>query len=728
MCKRSQLLPVLVLFAVLAALTGTNALADEGMWPLYDLDKIPLDDLSTRGLKLKTKNIYDPDGPSIDKAIVQLGGGTGSFVSSSGLIITNHHVAFTAIQRQTTVEQNYIQAGFYAATRAEEIFAPGYFADITQSSDDVTDRVLAAVDDSMSPLERFQAIDRVSKEIVKEAEEGRDVKCRVVRMFGGKQFVLYTNFRIRDIRIVYVPPVAIGGYGGEVDNWMWPRHTGDFSFFRAYVAPDGSSAEFSEANVPYQPQRWLPISSAGVTPGDITLVIGFPGRTDRYISSFRLDDLANYYYPTIIDMIEDILAIYDEAAARDSSVAIRVASEQEGWRNFLKYSQALMEGFTRSDAVILRQDQESRLTRWLEENPAMSGQYSGVLPEIDQLYRERRKTREKDFVMGWMVGIPNLLDMSDTIYKWAVEKEKPDIEREQGYQNRDTTATLERLKTAQINLVPETDREILKYFMKHGLELPNGQKILTLENIFEGKEGPDKYEYLEKFLDDLYENSEVGNVDRRLEMFHMSLEELEKLDDAFITLAASLRPEMDERLERRKKRSGAQSRLVPQLIQAYSEWRQGDLYPDANSTIRLSYGFVEGYSPRDAVEYNYLTGLSGVLEKETGVDPFIVPDDLKSVFAKRDFGRYSDVSIGEIPVNFLTTNDGTGGNSGSALLNGKGEVVGLAFDSNYESVSKDYIFDPEVARSINVDIRYVLFIIDKVYHLDGLMKELKIKK
>ncbi len=709
----------------LVVLSGVGTEADEGMWPLYDLHKLPFDSLKVRGLMLEPEQIYNPEGEGIAFAVVRVGA-TGSFVSPNGLIITNHHVAFGAVQKQSTVERNYLRDGFYAATREEEIPAIGYNVYVTLSIKDVTGRVLDVVDEGMGDLERYQAIERVSKEIIREAEEGRDVKCRLAKMLGGTQYVLYTYFKIRDVRIVYAPPRSIGEYGGDIDNWMWPRHTGDFSFLRAYVAPDGSSAEFSKDNVPYRPEVYLPVSSAGVKEGDFVMMMGFPGHTDRYASSYYIDHLVSYYYPERIRTLEDRLRILKEASARDASVSLRLASRIGSVNNRLKKSYGVREGFKKYDVLRKKRGEERVLTEFLRTDPVLTREFGFVLPELERLHQEKNKYRDKDFILSWMQYSSDFLNMAVTLHKWAAEREKDDIDREPGYQDRDSISTKEWLRDAQINLVPAVDKETLKYFMWRAWELPPGQKIGALEDISAGKRGKKREKRLNEFVEKLYKQTRVGEVKWRLRMFRMTRKDLEKLNDPFIELAIALKPEIDELEERDKEFSGAQSRLAPKLIAAYAKWKQEKIYPDANGTMRFNHGSVEAFSPRDAVRYDYITGLSGVMEKETGKDPFIVPAELKWVYEQKDFGNYVDSITGEIPVNLLTTNDGTGGNSGSPMINGKGELIGLDFDGNYESVSDDYLYNPELSRSIIVDIRYVLFLIDKVYHLDDLLQELTI--
>jgi len=712
-------------FLVTSILWFSSSSADEGMWLLESIDKLPIESLKAKGLKLDPEEIYNPKGGGIADAVVQLGA-TASFVSPQGLIITNHHVAFSAVQKQSTPEHNYLRDGFYAKTKEEEIPAIGYNAYITKSFENVTDRVLSAVTEKMSDLERFQAIEKVSKKIIKKCEKGEEVKCRLASMYGGKEYYLFTYFKIRDIRIVYAPPLSIGEFGGEIDNWMWPRHAGDFSFLRAYVAPDGSSAEYSKENIPYDSKVYLKISSAGVKEGDFVMLIGFPGTTRRYENSYFIDNMVNYEYPKDIRTRKELISILEESSAEDSSVALRLSSRIKGLHNYLKKNQGMLDGFKRTGLLKKKIEGERSLEEFLNENPELKAKYGRVLPELDSLYQEKKKYQDKEFLLDWMTYGSYFLDFATIIQKWSLEKGKKDLDREPGYQYRDTSETKEWLRDAQINLVPSVDEKILVYFFRKALELPFGQKVSEIEKIFEGKEEQDRYKVIGDFVSHLYKNTKLGSVESRLKMFDMNRKDLEKLNDPFINFARELEKEREELRIKDKEFKGALKKYHPELIQAYAEWKKGKLYPDANGTIRFNYGEVKGYNPRDAIAYNYITTLTGVMEKDTGEIPFDVPKELQEVYSKRDFGSHFNSALGDVPVNFLSTNDITNGNSGSPVLNGKGELVGLAFDGDYEAMTSDYQFNPEITRAINVDIRYVLFLLDKVYHTENLLKELTI--
>lgn len=711
-------------FTLIIIIAG-SAFADEGMWPLYMLKQLPFDQLKARGLELTPEQIFNPNGVSISDAVVQCGA-TASFVSAEGLMVTNHHVAYGAIQEQSTHERNYLRDGFYAPTHADEIEAPGYSVSVNISNEDVTKRVLGAVNDRMTGLQRYNAIDKAIKRIIAEGEKGTNHRCKVVEMFGGKQYVKYTSFEIRDVRIVYVPPEAIGNFGGETDNWIWPRHTGDFSFLRAYVGPDGKPADYSKDNVPYHPMTFLPLSTAGIKDGDLTITVGFPGTTERYISSYELENRINYSLPNLIKNSVDEISITEEVGKTDSAIALRTADNLKGIYNYLKKSRGVLDGCKRTDALARKQEEEKQLLAFLDSKPALKKQFGGVLPGYDSLYKEIKKTQLIDSRLGRLSRAVDYYRLASTVYRWAVEREKPDAARERGYQNRDTVQAKRRLKVAQINLVPVVDKVLFEHSLKQVLSLPEGQKIDAIVKLFAGQSGAEMEKAISEYANDLFTRTKIGNLDDRMQMFGMTLKQLQALNDPFISLAAALYPDVEKMRERDKSISGTENRLAPKLVQAYAEWKNGSMYPDANGTMRVSFGEVKGFGPKDAVAYHYHTLLSGVMQKETGEGEFIVPNELKATFASHQFGQYAQQGDNDVPVDFLTTNDITNGNSGSPVLNGKGEIIGLAFDGNYEGVASDYLYDPEMNRTIVVDTRYMLFVIDKVYHYDNLMKELTI--
>ncbi|MCP2519158.1 S46 family peptidase, partial [SCandidatus Aminicenantes bacterium Aminicenantia_JdfR_composite] len=696
-----------------------------GMYLLDQIDKNLFMKMKKMGLEVSLDEIYNPERTGLANAVINMGA-TASFVSPNGLIITNHHVAFGAVQRISTPEKNYIEEGFLARTMEEEVPAPGYQAYVFLSMKDVTDEVLSAVKKGMSDFERYQAIERKIKEIIKREEKGGDVECRIASMNYGKQYYLFKYLKIKDVRIVYVPSRSIGEYGGDIDNWMWPRHTGDFAFLRAYIGPDGKPAEYSKKNVPYHPKVYFKISRKGIKEGDFTMIMGFPGRTYRRLTSFALKYDQDFRYPFQIKTASDMIRILEDFSKKDKTAAVKLSFLIKALNNVLKNNQGMLEGLIKTKLVEKKKEEEKAFLEFLKSNPEFENKYGPVFSELKEIYKKYENIRKKSTFIRWMTFGSQMLSFALRINKWSIEKQKKDIDREPGYQERDYERIKLRMKVAQRSLVPEADKKMLEYFLKRALELPSEQKIEALEKILEKRGKKSKEEALAEFLDELYSKTKLMSVEERLKMLELSRDELLKLKDPFIEFANELEKEREFLNRKDKEFSGALSRLMPVYIEGLETWKKIPLYPDANGTLRLNFGQVKGYSPRDAVKYHYITSLTGVVEKHTGKEPFDCPKKLLEAYKNKDFGVYIDKYINDIPVNFLTTNDSTGGNSGSPVLNGKGELIGLLFDGNYEAMYSDYYFDPKLTRSINVDIRYVLFIAEKIDKAFNVLRELTI--
>jgi hypothetical protein len=717
--------PLIALILTAVILSFGVATADEGMWPLQDLGKLPWDSLKARGLQLTPEQIYDGHGGGLAVAVVDVGS-SGSFVSADGLAITNHHVAFGAIQRQSTPEHNYLRDGFYAPTRDQELRAYGYHAHVLLDTKDVTARVLKGLKKNPTDVERSKAVEKITKQIIKESESGLDVQCEVAEMYGGRQYIQYFYMDLPDIRIVYVPPAAIGNFGGDIDNWMWPRHVGDFSFLRAYIGPDGRPAEYAKENVPYRPKSFLRVSGKGVKEGDLTMIIGNPSSTNRYESYLSFKFRQERYLPKAIRSMSERVAIMTKAGEADSAIALRLEARMQGVTNYLKKFQGMVEGFAWSGALEKKRLREDSLRAFLKSDPKLEAKYGSVLAQLDSLFLEQEKTEVRDFAFGGLQRGSDLYSMASFIYKRAVELQKPDAERQPGYQDRDETDSKDWLEHAQINLIPSVDRQLFRYALLQTVTLPEDQRIKVIDSVLGNPAAGDAASAIDACLEKCYGGTRVGVLEDRMRMFTLSRTELEKLHDPLIDLARALRPDADAYRERARAFDGAETRLKPLLVQAYEAWRGKAVYPDANGTTRINFGEVRGYSPRDGIWYNYATTLKGVFQKETGQDPFIVPDELKQAGRTAAQSRYFDPKLNDVPVNFITTNDGTNGNSGSPVINGKGELIGLDFDTNYEGVGGDYLYDSSVKRAVVLDMQYMLYIIDDVYHLDALVRELTI--
>ncbi len=714
-----------ILFLVLMAWFSPAA-CEEGMWVPYDLPEEVLADMRLMGLELSKDEIFNSSGTGVANAVVSVGA-TGSFVSPEGLILTNHHVAFGAVQRISTPEKNYIEDGFLARSKEDEIPAFGYRAYIMLSSEDVTERVLSAIDDAMNPLQRKEAIEDETKKIIEEAEAGRAVYCEVNSFFGGTQYLLDTYLRILDVRAVYVPSRAIGEYGGDIDNWMWPRHTGDFSFLRAYVAPDGSPAEFSEDNVPYRPKRYLKIAPEGLADGDFAMIIGFPGKTRRYLTSDALAYFEGFEYPERIRLYKAMLEVLDHHARTDHVAEVKVASWVKGINNRLKNNEGMLDGFRRFRLVEHQEEEERRIYEALGNTRDMFEEYDRTLNGFKSLYDERMNHSRKDLLLHLVLDRGPLLSQAMLLYKWGIEKEKDDMDRDPEFMDRKIPDLLRKIRVFQRGYHEGSDRGILRMFLREIARLPDGQQVGIVAGRLGGKTDSELEEALDAFIDELYTNTSLDNLEERLRIFGLSRDEQLKENDSLLTLAGDLYEENEARIEREKVFDGSLTILMPKWMKVIAEASAGALYSDANGTMRLNFGEAKGYSPSDAVAYKPFTTLKGVVAKNTGIAPFNCPQRLIELAAIDAGGPYVDPVLGGVPVNLLTTHDSTGGNSGSPLLNGKGEIVGCLFDGNYEAMTADFEFRDDITRSISVDIRYVLFVADYVDGAHNVLLELGLK-
>ncbi|RFT15782.1 MAG: hypothetical protein OP8BY_2180 [Candidatus Saccharicenans subterraneus] len=679
--------------------------------------------LQQLGLKMNPDELYKKDGTGLMSAVVNLGGGTGEFVSSEGLILTNHHVAFGAIQRASSKEHDYITDGFLALTREQEIPAQGYTADILLGYEEVTARVLSKVKPKMTPRQKYDAIEAAVKEIVAEAEKaGPDLRASVVAMYSGNQYYLYRFKRIKDVRLVYAPPQDLGNYGGEVDNWMWPRHTCDFSFLRAYVSKDGIGVDYSPENVPYKPKVWLKISTEGVKEGDFTFVMGYPGRTYRNNLAVEIEYDFNAMVKRMAEF-QDIINFIESASKGDKETEIRYASMLKGLYNTLKNMQGKVEGMKKVDLINKKKEQEKELLAWINASPERQKKYGKVLDQMADYMKRYDVFASRNEILGNVISAyfgSTILSQAYTIYRFVEERQKPDKDRDPLYQERNVPFNRQRIQLAERGYVFNTDREFFKHQLKKLMDLPAEKIPGPFRPILAQKS--DKA--VEEYVDNLYKNTILGDPKKRLELLDMKPADLMKLNDPFIQLAADLEKEL--KVVREESKAWAQERADLKMLYeaALLEMKEGKLAPDANSTIRFTYGPVIGYSPKDAVVYKPITTLKGVMEKETGEFPFHVPARLKELYQKRDFGKFEDPVLKDVPACFLNTTNVTGGNSGSPTLNAKGEQLGIIFDMTYESVIGDYYIIPEWQRSISVDIRYVLFITEKFSGAHHLIKEM----
>jgi hypothetical protein len=716
-----------IVLGALVALAAAPSFSDEGMWTL---DQIPQLEpkLRAMGMQLSPREIWDPTtGTGLASATPWLGGCSSSFVSPDGLIITNHHCAFGAIQMNSTPEHDYITDGFLAGRRADELPHRAGRVTVLKGFEDVTKAVTAALKTGMDPGERARAIELRQKELVAECEKD-GLRCRVGEMFGGGRYYLFRQLDLRDVRLVYAPPRSIGEYGGEVDNWVWPRHTGDYSFLRAYVGPDGKPADYSPNNVPFKPDRWLGIAKEPLKDGDFAFIMGFPGKTMRYRIAAAVAEDTRFYYPQRIAFLKELIAILEDEGKRGKAVEIKLASQLKGFYNSVKNNTGMLEGLTKTDLAGRKRAEEANLTDWINAEPARKVRYGGVLPAMERAIAARDVTDQRDFLLGWM-PIPrssSLLSAAVIIERWSFERTKPDLERKADYQEREERTLRQRLFNMQRNLDLPSERRVIALLFERATKLPAGQRITAVDDAIAatGKTGDAA---IAAALDKLYAGTRLVDEKTRLERFDMDHKALVATGDTMIAFAAALRRDTEAKERVTERYDGEMVTLTPRLIEALATWRNAPLYPDANSTLRLTYGTVKGYSPRDGVYYKPFTTHHGVVEKETGKEPFASPRRLLEAEKAGADGTYGDQQIGDVPACFLTDNDITGGNSGSPVMNGKGELIGLAFDGNYEAIDSDFQFDPALSRTISVDIRYVLWCMDYVDKAYALMREMGVE-
>jgi hypothetical protein len=693
--------------------------ADEGMWMPHQMKDL---DLKNIGLQVDPDSLFKKDGTGLMSAVVNLGGGTGEFVSPDGLILTNHHVAFGAIQRAATKEKDYLEDGFLAGTRVQEIPAQGYTADVLLGYEDVTDRIIRNIGAGMTYLEIYYAIDKVQKELISEAEkEGPDIRSTVARMYSGNQYYLFRFKRLKDVRLVYAPPQDLGNFGGEVDNWMWPRHTCDFAFLRAYVARDGRGADYDLGNVPYKPKSFLRISLDGVREGDFTFVMGYPGRTYRNHTLSELE-FERESLRRRLEQFRDIIAFYEKAGQDSREIEIKYANLVKGLANSVKNAQGKLEGMDKVDLFGRKREAEQEFMSWVGQDPARQKQYGDVLGRVDAFMARYAEFAWKNNSLSGMTGLSGstLLSQAYTILRTIEEGQKPDKDREPAFQERNLPYIKENIQLAERGFDLPTDRAFLKHQLKKMLGYSDARVPAALQALLAKKSET----AIDVYVDDLYNKTILSSTEKRLWLLSLKPAEAAELQDPLISLASELEKELKGLREEGKALDQERAELKKTYEKALLERTQGKFAPDANSTIRFTYGPVAGYVPRDAVRYLPVTTLRGVMEKGAVEPPFRVPEKLKALFRERNFGRYKDARLDDVACCFLNTSNVTGGNSGSPTLNARGEQVGIIFDMTYESVISDYIIIPELQRSISVDIRYVLFVTEKFSGADHIIKEL----
>ena len=715
----------LLLASAALALLAAPSSAKEGMFTPDQLPAIAKD-LRKTGLKLKPKNLTDLTAFPMG-AVVSLGGCSASFVSPQGLAVTNHHCARGSVQFNSTEENNYLENGFLAKTMADELpAAPGSRIYVTVKVDDVTDIVLASLDNTLSGRARYDKIQDHKKALIKTCEEQAGHRCQVPAFHGGLQYKLIDRLEIRDVRLVYAPADAIGKYGGDIDNWMWPRHTGDFSFYRAYVAPDGSSADFAKENVPFVPKHTLKVSAAGLKDGDFVMAVGYPGSTSRYARLGEVENTFDWLYPSYVTLLEDWIGTIEATAPEGSDARIKYESRLAGLNNFMKNLYGQIDGAKRVDLVGRRKARETELDAWVGANKSRT-HFAGAITDLDALSAESALKRRQNFYFDNATR-PQLLSAAQRLYKLAQQKTTPDAKRDSGYQIRDMNFFKQGMQRIDRRYDAAVDKAEWMMFIKSYMARPTAERVPTFDKAL-GLGITYNASVISAKLDRYYSQTKMNDKAVRLSLMDASVATLQASTDPFMKLAAALYDTELAAEEAGKDRDGRSATLRPQYMQAIIDWQKSKgytAYPDANSTLRITYGNVMGGSPKDGLIYEPFTRLEGITAKDTGIDPFNSPQKQLDLIGAKDYGKYKLRSIGSVPVNFLSDLDSTGGNSGSATMNAKGELVGLLFDGTFESVNSDWDFDPRTTRTIHLDTRYMLWVMEKVDGATNLIEEMDI--
>jgi hypothetical protein len=707
-------------FILLVVLSVFNIIvAKEGMIPMSELSKI---NLKARGLEVSSKDIYNPGGVSLVDAIVKINGCTGSFVSDNGLIFTNHHCAFHGVQAASTKENDYLQNGFYAKTFEDELPAKGYTVRITEWYKDVSKEVLSVVKKGMKPADKTKAIERKIKEIVAKTEkENAGKRAEVSEMFIGKTYVLYLYTYLKDVRLVYVPPISIGNYGGETDNWIWPRHTGDFSFMRVYTAPDGTPAEYSKDNVPYHPKTVMEIAVNGLSEGDSMFIFGYPGRTYRNRTSYFIEYLEKVRMPFIADFYEWQINLMEKAGENDRAIALKLSSRIKGLANVMKNYRGKLLGLKRLRLVDKKRTEERKLQEFINSDIGRLEKFGNLLEKIEDLYGEEATKAERDLILTYLKRSCLKFSYAYTAYEGSIELAKDDLDREPRYMKRNLPMLEKRLKLSVESYFEPVDKAVLKNLLQKAAKLPPALRIKPLDEFVSNAGG------IDKFVEQAYMNGFKIDADNILKMMNGDEKSLRESSDTFIKLAIALYPEYKNLQEEGKVREGKLTALQSKLFDIKKEFSKEKFIPDANGTLRFTSGQIKGYYPRDAVYYYPITTLKGVIEKNRGRGDFNAPAKLMKLYETNDFGSFTDKKTNTIPVDILYDADTTGGNSGSPIMNKYGQLAGINFDRAYEATINDFAWSEDYSRSIGVDIRYVLFILEKYSNADNLLKELKVK-
>ena len=727
---------------------GTSVQAHEGMWLPMLIKRLNYEDMKANGLQLTAEELYSINNSSLKDAIVSLGGFcTGEIISSQGLLLTNHHCGFDAIQSHSSEESNYLKDGFWAMSKEEEKTNPGLFVKFLVRMDDVTEQVMAEITPEMSETERQRAAAMIGRKLAGEATEGTHYDAQVKSFFHHNEYYLFVYETFTDVRLVGAPPSSIGKFGGDTDNWMWPRQTGDFSMFRVYSGPDGMPAEYSEENIPLKPKHHLPVSTDGVKEGDFTMIFGYPGSTDRYLSSYGVDQAVNKYNPSVVEIREVKLAIMREYMQADDAVDIQLASKYASTANYWKYYIGQTEQLKRNGVLAKKQALEGDFTTWVNQDAMRVDKYGNTLTLLEEAYKMTDPT-----VVGSVYLLEaGLIGPQIPLFAWRAGARADAILAYDDKIEAQLDTVKERDEKKKIKAEYETKREeMIEGLRAYGddffkdFHAPTDQKLVAVlwrqyaekvpadqlpsffAEIVEEQAEDEGEDAFAEYAEELFEDSYFTSPKRFAKLLKKIKKKKLDKDPAYIA--------GNELIAMYRAQGSANAVATENMEKGYRLLTAGlremdtnkKFYPDANSTMRMTWGNVGGYdsNKEEGVHFDFYTIGSQILEKEKpGDKEFDVPEKLHTLIANNDFGDYA-MENGELPVCFISNNDITGGNSGSPVINGRGELIGCAFDGNWEAMSGDIAFETQMQRTISVDIRYVLFVVDKYAGATHLVEEM----
>lgn len=709
----------------LAILASFSAQADEGMWMPQQLPQVA-QQLKAAGLALDpaslTKLTEFPMG-----AVVSLGGCSASFVSPQGLVITNHHCVYNSVAVNSTPQRDLLKNGFLAKNLAEELpAAPGSRVFVTEEVTNVTDRIIDAKVAKLNGKARLDAIEKNQKEMVAACEKEPGYRCTVPSYYGGLEFYRLKQLEIRDVRLVHAPPAGVGKFGGDTDNWMWPRHTGDYGFYRAYVSKDGKAADYSTDNVPYVPKHHLTVASEGSKEGDFIMVAGYPGRTNRHRLPSEVQYTFDWNYPAFVQASGDVLAIIERETKNDPAAKLKYAGQIAGVNNYYKNRKGMLTSYGDSDFLARKTAEHAALKAWVNSDKARKQQFAADIDAVEKLIAERDSHTQQGFYLSY--AQPKFLSSARSLVRLANERTKPDAERKSGYQDRDMARLTSVINGQDRTYDEKVDKALVLHFLAKYLAQPAAEQDKTFNSALGIRSGMSADE-LKAAIDQVYAGSKLANKEERAAWLNKTPADFKASNDSFIKAAVAI-------YDADMKDEAKGEELAGKIQKAYATYMKAKIaymnskgqavYPDANSTLRVTFGKITGrdHGADGTGAWTAFTTVKGVVAKHTGEGEFDAPAAQLAAIKAKDFGKYVDPALKTVPVNYLATLDITGGNSGSAALNKRGELIGLAFDGTLDSIISDWDFNAANTRDIQVDIRYILWNMKHVDKADNLLKEM----